>query len=167
MADKELTTAKILKIERIPDAAGANAQEHELTFWQAFRLYYKGVFWSLIISTVIIMEGYDTKLMGTLFAQPNFREHYGNRVKDDKFEISAPWQAGLVNGSAVGQFAGLVVAGYLTERFGFRKTMLAGQLAIVGCIFIQVFSTSLPVLEVAQILFGEFLCGVTDSEGVG
>ncbi|KXT11957.1 hypothetical protein AC579_1012 [Pseudocercospora musae] len=155
MALKSRHSVEILDIERLPDAAAdANSQEHDLTFWKALRLYPKGVFWSLIMSTVIIMEGYDTKLMGTLFAQPAFQKNYGHHVKADKWQISAPWQAGLNNGAAVGQLFGMLIAGHLTERYGFRKTMLAGQIAICGCIFIQFFAESLLVLEVAQILFG-------------
>lgn len=49
---------------------------------------------------------------------------------------------------------GLAISGYVCERFGFRKTMIAA-LAIVPCIiFIQFFAPSLGVLEVAQILLG-------------
>lgn len=60
MASDSKAAEKAIAIERLPDACDANSQEHELTFWQALRLYPKGIFWSLAMSTVIIMEGYDT-----------------------------------------------------------------------------------------------------------
>lgn len=111
------------------------------------------------MSTAVIMEGYDTKLMGTLFAQPAFQKAYGHRVPGsgaaEKYQISAPWQAGLVNGAAIGQLGGLLVAGWLSEKYGFRKTMLSGQLVIIGFIFVLVWAPNLVVLEVGQILFGE------------
>lgn len=141
--------------ERLPDAAEANSQEHELTFWQGMKLYPKAVFWSLAMSTVIIMEGFDNKLLPTLYALPVFREDFGHMNTHNKYEVSAPWQSGLGNGGSIGQLAGILIGGHLIERYGFRKMMLAGQTAIVGCIFIQFFAKSLPVLLVAQIVFGE------------
>jgi len=45
------------EIDRLADAADANAQEHELTFWEALRLYPKGVLWSIVMSTGVVMEG--------------------------------------------------------------------------------------------------------------
>jgi SP family general alpha glucoside:H+ symporter-like MFS transporter len=144
------------EIGRLGDARDANAQEHDLTFLQALRLYPKGVFWSIIMSTAVIMEGYDTKLISTLFAQPAFQKAYGKLVKADSYQISAPWQAGLSNGAAVGQLVGLLVAGYVSERFGFRKTIMAGMTMTIALIFITFFSSSLVVLEVGQALFGGY-----------
>lgn len=109
------------------------------------------------MSTAIIMEGYDTKLIGTLFAQPAFQKAYGEHVKGDTYQITAAWQAGLSNSSAIGQLLGLLISGHLVERFGFRKTMITGLTSIIALIFMQFFAPSLAVLEVAQILFGKFV----------
>lgn len=49
------------------DARLATAAEHSLTFWQALKTYRKAAFWSILVSTSIIMEGYDTTLIGLLF----------------------------------------------------------------------------------------------------
>jgi SP family general alpha glucoside:H+ symporter-like MFS transporter len=95
-------TSPATEIERLADVQDANAQEHDLTFYQALKLYPKGVFWSIAMSTAVVMEGYDTKLIGTLFAQPAFQKAYGKLVRADSYQISAPWQAGLSNGSTVG-----------------------------------------------------------------
>lgn len=151
-----METSPATEIERLADVQDANAQEHDLTFYQALKLYPKGVFWSIAMSTAVVMEGYDTKLIGTLFAQPAFQKAYGELVRADSYQISAPWQAGLSNGSTVGQLLGLLLAGYITERFGFRKTMITGLTVTIGLIFITFFAPSLIVLEVGQILFGEF-----------
>ena len=144
-----------VEVERLADAQVGTAQEHELGFFQALKLYPKGVFWSIAMSTAVIKEGYDNKLIGTLYAQPTFQRTFGGRVKAGSYQISAPWQTGLSNGSAVGQLCGLLVAGYASERFGFRRTMLAGLLVITALIFITFFAPSLAVLEVGQVLFGE------------
>lgn len=138
----------------IVDANEANDQEHRITLRQAFQLYPKAIFWSVVLSGVVIQEGYDTKLLSALFVQPAFLHDFGQKAKNG-YEISAPWQAGLGNGSAVGQLLGLLVAGHLTERYGYRRTMIAGLFASACCIFIPFFAQSLTVLEVGQVLFGK------------
>lgn len=146
--------SRVLQQELLSDAEDATHLEHELTLIQAIKLYPKAVGWSVLMSTALVMDGYDTKLIGTLFAQPAFQKAYGKPLGKGQYQISAPWQSGLNNGSNVGQMIGLSFSGYLTERFGFRKTMM-GALAIVPCfIFIQFFAPSLGVLEAGQILLG-------------
>ena len=43
-------------------------EEKDMTVRQAIRTYPMAIFWSLIISTCVIMEGYDTNLLGNFFA---------------------------------------------------------------------------------------------------
>lgn len=143
-------------VELLPDAQDGNTQEHDLRLLDAIKLYPKPIFWSAVMSAAIFMEGYDTMLMGNLIAQPTFQERYGFPVGKGKYEIPARWQAGLNNGSVCGQLIGLLVAGSVSERFGFRKTMIVGLTVIVAFIFIQFFAPSLEVLEVGQVLFGKF-----------
>ena len=142
------------EIEDLTNAQDANAFEHDLTFFQALKLYPTGVIWSIVMSTAVIMEGYDTKLIGTLYAQPAFQRAFGNHVKGDNYQISAPWQAGLSNGSIIGQLAGLLIAGYFCERYGFRASMMWSLLIIIAFVFITFFAKSLVVLLIGQILFG-------------
>jgi SP family general alpha glucoside:H+ symporter-like MFS transporter len=68
------------EVELVANAQDGMAQEHELTFFEALKLYPRGVFWSIVMSTAVVMEGYDTKLIGTLFAQPVFQKSFGQRV---------------------------------------------------------------------------------------
>lgn len=42
---------------------GARRQEH-LTIRECFKYYPKAIAWSLLVSTCVIMEGYDTILIG-------------------------------------------------------------------------------------------------------
>ncbi len=46
------------------EAKIAYRREAEMSFKQAIKTYPKAVAWSLILSTAIIMEGYDTSLLG-------------------------------------------------------------------------------------------------------
>jgi MFS transporter, SP family, general alpha glucoside:H+ symporter len=51
--------------------------------------------------------------------QPTFQEHYGKwRGEALGYQISAPWQAGLGNATAVGTIFGAFANGWLTQRFG-------------------------------------------------
>ncbi|KAJ5898762.1 hypothetical protein N7495_003506 [Penicillium taxi] len=140
--------------EWVVDAQDLTDQEHSLNLFQALKLYPKAVFWSMVMSTAIIMDGYDTMLMGNLLAQPAFQKHYGIPAKAGKYEIPAAWQSGLNQGSACGQIIGLLAAGYISEYIGFRKTMSIGLLATIALIFIPFFAPSLAVLEVGQVIFG-------------
>lgn len=62
-----------------PDFGGLAADSKEATNYEttmaigtAFKLYRKGVMWSLLMSTAIIMEGYDTILLGNFYGLPAF-----------------------------------------------------------------------------------------------
>lgn len=87
-------------------------------------------------------------------AQPAFQQRYGEQLPNGTFQIPAPWQAGLSNGATVGAIIGLILNGYISERYGFKKTMIGALCAITGIVFIPFFATSLKVLLVGQILIG-------------
>ncbi|OAA61293.1 Sugar/inositol transporter [Niveomyces insectorum RCEF 264] len=140
--------------EWLADAQEANTQEHNLHFFNGLRLYRKSVMWSVAISTCIFMEGYDTMLMSNLFGLPAFQVRYGEAIGKGKYEVSAPWQSGLSNGSTCGQLIGLLVAGSVCEKIGYRKTMIAGLVANIALIFMTFFAPNVTVLLVGQILFG-------------
>lgn len=74
-------------IQRAADAQAATAKEHNMTLWQGLKLYPKAIGWSLLFSTVIIMEGYDVVLMGSFYAYPTFRKKYGNLQPDGSYEL--------------------------------------------------------------------------------
>ncbi|KAK9364827.1 general substrate transporter [Lipomyces kononenkoae] len=135
-------------------AEEATNQEHELTLLQAIKLYPKAVAWSVIMFAALVMDGYDTKLIGSLFAQPAFQKAYGYRQPGGSYQISAPWQTGLNNGSNVGQLLGLVIGGTLSEWLGFRKTMIIGLFVAPCLVFVQFFAPSIGVLQAAQVLLG-------------
>lgn len=87
----------------IIEAKQASDEEHAQTLFQALRDNRKAVAWSMLISMSIIMEGYDTILMGNFYAYPSFTKKYGSYyAKGDNYQVSAPWQSGLSMASTVG-----------------------------------------------------------------
>lgn len=137
------------------DAHAATDHEHRMTFLQAIKLYPKAVGWSVVLSTAIVMEGYDVVLLANFFALDSFNKRYGTLGPDGEYTISAPWKSGLTNGASVGEILGLYAAGVVQQKIGYRKTMI-GALAMITCtIFLTFFAQSLPML-----LVGEILCGI-------
>lgn len=137
-------------------AREASEREHSLSFLEAIRAHPKAVLWSVLVSTSIIMEGYDVVLISSFYAQPSFARRYGEYdAASNSYQVSAPWQAGLSNAVAVGTIIGAFANGYFTNKFGYRKVLLCSLLLIVAFVFIPFFSPNLPVL-----LVGEFLCGL-------
>lgn len=45
------------------DAQTATAKEHNLTLAQALKAYPKAIAWSILLSSAVVMEGYDTVLV--------------------------------------------------------------------------------------------------------
>lgn len=97
-----------LGVGAVIEAKQATDEEHAQTLWQALRDNRKAVAWSVLISMSIIMEGYDTILMGNFFGYPTFRQKFGQYYDYDNigWQVSAPWQTGLNMGSTVGAIFG-------------------------------------------------------------
>ena len=142
-------------IELNRDANAATEKEHSMGLFQALKLYPKAVGWSLLLSTAIIMEGYDTALLPSFFAFNTFNERYGTLQPDGTYVVSAPWRSGLSNGEACGEILGLWAAGIVQERYGYKKTLMGALVLITGAIFITTFAQNLPML-----LAGEIICGL-------
>lgn len=138
----------------IRDARLATEKEHGMSLWQGLKLYPKAVGWSLLISTAIIMEGYDVVLMGSFYGFPAFNQKYGKIMKDGSYGLSASWQAGLSNAMNCGQILGLFANGIISERVGYRKTMMVSLVATVAFIFILFFAHNVQTLLVGEILMG-------------
>jgi MFS transporter, SP family, general alpha glucoside:H+ symporter len=139
----------------INDARLATNKEHSMTLMQGLRLYPKAIGWSVLISTCIAMEGYDVCLLSNFFGFPEFKKKYGSQLPDGTYEVSAPWQAGLANGVTVGEIIGLMINGWVSERFGYRYTVMACLTLIIA--FTAIFFTAQTV---EHLLVAEILCGV-------
>jgi len=130
--------------------------EHELTLAKALKLYPKAIAWSVLLSSTLIMEGYDLALLGNLYASPNFNRKFGSLDEDSgEYSVSAAWQSGLSNGARAGEIFGLILAGWASDRYGHRKTIIGSLVLMIGCIFILFFAPNVKVLVVGQILCGK------------
>ncbi|CAI4213907.1 unnamed protein product [Parascedosporium putredinis] len=121
--------------EKWVDTAGAQTAftaERDETFADSIKKNKRAVLWSLMLSTAIIMEGYDTSLLPSFYGYPSFQKHYGDYYPDiDGYQLSGPWQAGLSNGAnvycnlcwAIGQLiANGILQGLVTNttKWGYR-----------------------------------------------
>lgn len=136
-------------------AQQADIKDHEETVGSALRLHYKALFWAFMVSMCVIMEGYDTILLGNFYAFPSFAKKFGSYDPGSKkYQLSAPWQAALGNSSGIGAFFGSFLNGWLVHRFGQKRVLLVSLVALTGLLFIVFFANSVAVL-----LVGEILCG--------
>lgn len=99
----------------INSARNATEKEHKMTLLQGIKTYPKAIAWSMLISTCIVMEGYDVCLINNFCASilpptnmlkfddtgidafPQFNRKYGEQLPSGEWQVPARWQAGLSN----------------------------------------------------------------------
>lgn len=136
------------------DAQNATNAEHSLTVRHALKIYPKALFWSISVSTAIVMLGYDTSLLSTFFAYPSFQRKYGEKFGDG-YQVPSRWQAALANSTTVGVVVGLLGIGWMVDKFGYRRVSLVSYVMMAAFVFIPFFAPNVQVL-----LAGEIMCGI-------
>ncbi|KAI1266372.1 sugar transporter [Xylariaceae sp. FL1019] len=138
------------------EAKKAADDEHSQTLREAIRENRKAIIWSFLISLTIIMEGYDTILISTFFAYPEFNKKYGNYYPDlDEYQVPGPWQTGLNQASTAGAIIGGLLNGYIAQKYGYRWVMIV-SLGLINFFILVVFLAS----DLRTLLAGEILCGL-------
>ena len=98
--------------EIMEEAKIAVDKEHQIPLLQGLKAYKKAILWSILLSSAVIMEGFDTVLVGLVLllpyllrsdfpvhqigsylAFPSFNNTFANQVVDGTPSITAPWQA--------------------------------------------------------------------------
>lgn len=102
----------------------------------------------------IIMESYDTMLIGTFFAYPTFQQRFGERLANGTYSIPAEWQTLLGLSPTVGIIIGIFLNGFLIDRFGHRKVCLVSLVLLTGFFGLTVGATSKEMLLASQLLCG-------------
>ncbi|KAK8112739.1 sugar transporter [Apiospora sp. TS-2023a] len=138
----------------IRDAKLATEKEHSMTLWQGIKLYPKAIAWSVLISTCIVMEGYDVSLVNNFYAFQQFNKKYGEQLPDGTYQVPAAWQSGLSNGATVGEIIGLLINGWVSERFGYRYTVMGCLCLVIAFTAIFFTAENVIALQVAEILCG-------------
>ncbi|KXH62934.1 sugar porter family MFS transporter [Colletotrichum nymphaeae SA-01] len=138
------------------EAAQAASAEHKMSLLEAIRTYPKAIGWSVLLSSTLIMEGYDLALLSNLYSSAVFQRKYGTFVESqNKYVISAAWQSGLSNGARAGEIFGLVIAGWTADRYGYRVTTMGFLVLMIAFIFVLFFAPNVQIL-----VLGEVLCGI-------
>ncbi|KAF9873956.1 MFS maltose permease [Colletotrichum karsti] len=142
------------RVNPISGAEAATEAELNMGLLQSIKLYPQAIFWSMFFSTAVIMEGFDKTLLNNLYAYPVFQRRFGELQPDGSYQLTSAWQSGLSNGALVGEICGLFLNGIIADKFGYRKTMIGGLIAVTCFVFILFFAPNLPVLLVGEILIG-------------
>ncbi|KAF4982937.1 hypothetical protein FZEAL_1507 [Fusarium zealandicum] len=138
------------------EAHEATAQEHSLGVIQAFKTYKRAAFWSILISTTVIMEGYDVTLLGSFYGYPSFREKYGAWLDNENgYQISPNWQQRFNCLGALANIIGAMMNGWATAKWGHRKVLIFSLFWLSAFIFIVFFAPNIEVL-----LVGQFFCNI-------
>ncbi|KAI0874223.1 general alpha-glucoside permease [Hypoxylon argillaceum] len=138
----------------VNEANEANERERGMTLRHALKVYPKAIGWSMLLSSSLIMEGYQTAVVGSYLAYPAFKDRYGVVAPNGDRVISASWQNGISGATNVGEIIGLQFAGFVSERWGYRWTILSGLIAVTGFIFFPFFAGNLTVFLVGELFQG-------------
>ncbi|RSH90303.1 hypothetical protein EHS25_001637 [Saitozyma podzolica] len=136
------------------NAAAATDRELKMTLKQGVKLYPKAIAYSMAIGMLTAMEGYDLSLVSNFYAFEPFNKKYGVQLADGTYNIPASWQSALSNGSQCGQVIGLIINGFVAERFGYRKTILVCLIWLAAVTTIFFCAPNIQTLLVGEILAG-------------
>lgn len=105
------------------------------------------------------MESFCMFLSGNFVALPWFKERYGVEIGVDamgvmQYAIPTKWQSSLFQAGQCGAFVGVLLAGPVTNKLGYRWTTLMALFLMNATIFITFFADSLEVLVIGQAFEG-------------
>lgn len=130
-------------------------REKHMSLKEGLKTFPKAAMWSVILSTALIMEGYDTNLLNSLYAFPDFAKKFGEYSEaDGLYQVSAKWQTSLSMCVYVGEIIGLFIAGIIADRIGYRKTLIFALLLTIAFIFIVFFAKNVQMLLAGELLLG-------------
>jgi SP family general alpha glucoside:H+ symporter-like MFS transporter len=90
------------------------------------------------------MESFDMFLNGNFVALGAFQRKYGVLIDaaTDTYAIPTRWQSALFQAGQCGAFVGVLAAGPITDRLGYRWTTLLALVLMNATIFISFFVSS-------------------------
>ncbi|KAJ5939082.1 Maltose permease MAL61 [Penicillium verhagenii] len=141
-------------VDTLKGAQRATDDEHGMTLREGIRKYPNAVFWSVLFSMALIMEGFDHAFVSGFFAFPAFQKRYGTLQSDGSYQIPATLQSGISNGVNAGEIIGLLINGLVADWIGYRWVMMVCLTLMTAFIFLQFFATSIYMYMGAEILLG-------------
>jgi hypothetical protein len=139
----------------LKDAREANIREHSTTLREALRDYKWAIIWSLIISMSVIMEGYDTILVGSFYGYPAFQKQFGKYSASAKsYQVAGRWQAAIGAGTQAGAIVGAFLNGWLTPKFGYKPVFIGANVLMISFIFVSFFGKTVQEQTAGQVLCG-------------
>lgn len=145
--------AKFLDISN--NAKENDHKEKHMSLSEGLKTFPRAAMWSIILSTAIVMEGYDTNLLASFYGFPDFVQKFGTYYpENDDYEIPAKWQTSLSMATNVGEIMGLFLAGIISDRIGYRKTLIGALIMVTGLIFIVFFAKNIQMLLAGELLLG-------------
>lgn len=95
------------------------------------------------------MESFDMFLNGNFVALPAFKEKYGVVVAGSVSKaIETKWQSSLFQAGQCGAFVGVLLAGPITNRIGYRWTTVLALILMNATIFISFFVSSPALVSI-------------------
>lgn len=145
--------AKFLDISN--NARDNDQKDKHMSLKEGLQTFPKAAMWSIVLSTAIIMEGFDVNLLNSFYAFPDFVRKFGTYFPETgEYQIPAKWQTALSMAVNCGEIVGLFAAGIISDRIGYRKTLIGALIMVTGFIFIAFFAKNIQMLLAAELLLG-------------
>lgn len=137
------------------DSKETERKDKRMSLMEGLKTFPKAAMWSVVLSSTLIMEGYDTNLVSSFYTFPGFNEKFGKYYEDQQiYQIPAKWQIALSMSVNVGEILGLFASGIIVDKIGYRKTLMGALALVAAFIFIVFFAPNIQVLLVGEILLG-------------
>lgn len=135
MDDKDQDRIAHLKAmdQMIHNAKSATEKEHKMTLMQGVRLYPKAIAWSVLISTCIVMEGYDVCLINNFCRPSELNQHISLVVLLTLYKMGFPSLTGNTVSSCQAESGRSLLRGRLDSVMsGDHLPPFLGSLADLG-----------------------------------
>ncbi|KAF5675583.1 major facilitator superfamily transporter [Fusarium denticulatum] len=105
--------------------------------WKILRSQSRFAFWALLISTGVVMQGFDIVAGGQLAALPEFRNKFGVLKSDGTHSIPAHYLSAWNSIAPATEIVATFIFAPLLERFGRKWGILAASIISVAGVLLQ------------------------------
>ncbi|KAM0550751.1 hypothetical protein ACHAPJ_008816 [Fusarium lateritium] len=105
--------------------------------WKILKSQSRFALWALLISTGVVMQGFDIVAGGQLAALPAFREKFGVQRSDGTYLIPAHYLSAWNSIAPATEIVATFIFAPLLERFGRKWGILAASLISVAGVLLQ------------------------------